>query len=125
VAERFGASPSETPFCPDRAALSSRLLAFDAVGSSAGSRSSARLWTSASRRTSSSRPQDRGSVFFAGRHDYNTPSELAERYYQALDAPRGKHFLWFEDAGHMLPYEVPGEDARALVERVLAETRGR
>jgi pimeloyl-ACP methyl ester carboxylesterase len=61
--------------------------------------------------------------FFAGRHDYNCPFEEAERYYRALDAPRGKHFIWFENAAHMIPYEVPGEYARALIDRVLAETR--
>jgi pimeloyl-ACP methyl ester carboxylesterase len=62
--------------------------------------------------------------FLCGRHDYNTPCELAERYYRALEAPRGKHFIWFEDAAHMLPYEVPDQYADALIDRVLKETRG-
>jgi pimeloyl-ACP methyl ester carboxylesterase len=61
--------------------------------------------------------------FFTGRHDYNTPFELAERYYRTLDAPRGKHLIWFENAAHMLPYEVPDEYADALIHRVLKETR--
>ena len=61
--------------------------------------------------------------FFSGRYDYNTPFELAERYYRALDAPRGKHFIWFENAAHMLPYEVPDAYADALIHRVLKETR--
>jgi len=63
--------------------------------------------------------------FFAGRHDYNCPSEEAERYYRALDAPRGKHFIWFESAAHMIPYEASDEYAAALIHRVLAATRGR
>lgn len=62
--------------------------------------------------------------FFCGRYDYNTPSTVAERYYRALEAPRGKHFIWFEDAAHMLPYEVPDQYADALINRVLKETRG-
>jgi pimeloyl-ACP methyl ester carboxylesterase len=61
--------------------------------------------------------------FFAGRHDYNCPSQEAERYYRVLDAPRGKHFIWFENAAHMIPYEAPDEYAEALVHRVLKETR--
>jgi len=63
--------------------------------------------------------------FFTGRYDYNSPFEEAERYYRALDAPRGKHFIWFENAAHMIPYEAPDEYADALIHRVLAETRGR
>jgi pimeloyl-ACP methyl ester carboxylesterase len=61
--------------------------------------------------------------FFTGRHDYNSPFEEAERYYRALDAPRGKHFIWFENAAHMIPYEASDEYAHALIHRVLKETR--
>ncbi len=61
---------------------------------------------------------------FSGRYDYNSPFEEAQRYYQALDAPQGKHFIWFENAAHMLPYEVPDEYADALINRVLKETSG-
>lgn len=32
-----------------------------------------------------------------GRHDYVTPSVLAEEYYKRVDAPQ-KHFIWFEDS---------------------------
>jgi pimeloyl-ACP methyl ester carboxylesterase len=53
--------------------------------------------------------------FFAGRSDFNTPSSLAERYYRGLIAPRGKHFIWFERAGHMIPYEDPEAFYRELV----------
>jgi pimeloyl-ACP methyl ester carboxylesterase len=61
--------------------------------------------------------------FFTGRYDYNSPFEEAERYYRALDASRGKHFIWFENAAHMIPYEAPDEYADALIHRVLKETR--
>jgi len=63
--------------------------------------------------------------FFVGRYDYNSPFEETERYYRALDAPRGKHLIWFENAAHMIPYEVPHEYADALIHRVLEETRGK
>jgi pimeloyl-ACP methyl ester carboxylesterase len=59
--------------------------------------------------------------FFAGIYDYNTPSELTERYYQQLDAPQGKQLVWFENSGHMIPYEEPEEYCDELL-RVLKET---
>jgi len=62
--------------------------------------------------------------FFAGRFDYNTPSELVERYFRELEAPAGKRLVWFEEAGHMIPYEAPTEFMRELV-RVRDETLGR
>lgn len=51
--------------------------------------------------------------FFAGRHDYNTPTSLIERYYQQLDAPSGKALVWFENSAHDLFYDEP--------DKVLAE----
>ena len=33
--------------------------------------------------------------FLEGRHDYNVPSVLAEKYFNALKAPK-KEFIWFE-----------------------------
>jgi pimeloyl-ACP methyl ester carboxylesterase len=59
--------------------------------------------------------------FFTGRYDYNTPFELTERYYQQLDAPRGKQLIWFENSGHMIPYEEPEKYCAELL-RVLQET---
>jgi pimeloyl-ACP methyl ester carboxylesterase len=61
--------------------------------------------------------------FFVGRHDYNTPFLLAERYYQQLDAPRGKQLIWFENSAHMIPYEEPEKYCAELL-RVLKETSG-
>jgi pimeloyl-ACP methyl ester carboxylesterase len=50
--------------------------------------------------------------FLEGRHDINTPSELAFAYFEKLRAPR-KEFIWFEQAAHDVPY--------AERERFLAE----
>ncbi len=60
--------------------------------------------------------------FFLGRYDYNTPFEITERYYQALDAPAGKQIVWFENSGHMIPYEEPEKYVDTLVNKVLKET---
>ena len=40
--------------------------------------------------------------FFLGRHDHTATASaaMAERYFQALDAPRGKRLIWFENSGH-------------------------
>jgi pimeloyl-ACP methyl ester carboxylesterase len=45
--------------------------------------------------------------FVQGRHDMNTPTALAKEYYEALIAPRGKHWIEFEDAAHLAMYEEP------------------
>ena len=61
-------------------------------------------------------------VYFAeGRYDYNTPWELVQEYYNALDAPRGKTLVWFEHSAHSPNLEEPEEFAR-LMERVVTET---
>jgi len=60
--------------------------------------------------------------FFLGRHDYNTPPELAVRYFEMLEAPAGKQIVWFENAGHMIPFEASREYSDALINKVLKET---
>ncbi|MCB0832832.1 MAG: alpha/beta hydrolase, partial [Bacteroidetes bacterium] len=60
--------------------------------------------------------------FIAGRHDYNTPSELVKKYFDQLDAPAGKHLIWFEDAAHMPEFEQPDQFHRVMVDSVLAQT---
>ena len=52
---------------------------------------------------------------FQGRHDYAAPATLAERYYQGLLAPRGKHLIWFEESAHMPHYEEPGKFREAML----------
>jgi pimeloyl-ACP methyl ester carboxylesterase len=49
--------------------------------------------------------------FFLGRHDHTATASaaMAARYYQALDAPRGKRLIWFEDSGHWPQLEEPAK----------------
>jgi pimeloyl-ACP methyl ester carboxylesterase len=58
--------------------------------------------------------------FFTGRHDYNTPFELAEEYFEVLEAPH-KEIVWFERSAHMACMEEPERFQDELI-RVLAET---
>jgi pimeloyl-ACP methyl ester carboxylesterase len=53
--------------------------------------------------------------FFEGRHDYNTPWELVQEYYDKLDAPKGKHLVWFDNSAHGLDYEEPEKFVEELV----------
>ena len=61
--------------------------------------------------------------FFAGRHDYVTPGELAEEYYNFLEAP-AKSFTWFENSAHMMVWDEPDKTAQELI-RIANETLGR
>jgi len=58
--------------------------------------------------------------FLQGRHDYNTPAVLVERYYRALEAPRGKRLVWFEDSAHRPHLEETEKFSRVLIEEVLS-----
>lgn len=57
--------------------------------------------------------------FLLGREDYVTPSELAVRYLDKLEAPR-KTLLWFEHSGHAPPFEEPGRFNDILTQQVRA-----
>jgi len=61
--------------------------------------------------------------FFAGRHDYNTPSELAARYLETIEAP-AKGFIWFECSGHSPPWEEPQTFRARLLEVLAAVSPG-
>jgi proline iminopeptidase len=50
-----------------------------------------------------------------GQHDCVAPSSIAEQFYQALQAPRGKQLIWFEDSAHMPQYEEPGKFREILL----------
>jgi pimeloyl-ACP methyl ester carboxylesterase len=54
----------------------------------------------------------------AGRHDRMAPPEVAERYFEALTAPR-KEWVWFEDSGHFPQWEQASTFDRLLIETVL------
>jgi CubicO group peptidase (beta-lactamase class C family) len=58
--------------------------------------------------------------FFAGRHDHQTPGELAEEYYNFLEAP-AKSFTWFENSGHTMIWDEPDKTAQELI-RIANET---
>ena len=57
-----------------------------------------------------------------GRYDYNTPFELAEKYFNQLQAPK-KEFIWFENSAHMLNTEESEKFNDFLINTVLKETR--
>ncbi|MBN2224669.1 MAG: alpha/beta hydrolase [Deltaproteobacteria bacterium] len=60
-------------------------------------------------------------VYFAvGRHDWNTPFEITEEYFNILKAPK-KELVWFENSGHSPCYEEP-DKFNLLIERVKTET---
>jgi pimeloyl-ACP methyl ester carboxylesterase len=54
--------------------------------------------------------------FFVGRHDYNSPWQLTEAYYQALNAPARKRLVWFENSAHDIFFDEP----RRLEQEVLS-----
>lgn len=55
--------------------------------------------------------------FFEGRHDrlVTVSAAMAERYFNALDAPRGKHLIWFDHSGHWPHLEQPHDYQRELL----------
>lgn len=58
-------------------------------------------------------------VFFVeGRHDWEAPSVLAERYFELLRAPR-KELVWFENSAHLPNFEERQKFDRFLLTRVL------
>lgn len=64
-------------------------------------------------------------VFLLGRHDHTTPSEIAERWLDRLDAP-SKQLVWFDHSAHLAMIEEPGRFFAALLTEVLpfAENSG-
>jgi pimeloyl-ACP methyl ester carboxylesterase len=57
--------------------------------------------------------------FLAGEYDYYAPSLIVQRYCQALNAPKGKTFIWFEHSAHAPPLEEPDKFYDVLVNQVL------
>ena len=43
----------------------------------------------------------------AGRHDYAVTATVARHYFDALVAPKGKQFVWFEHSSHYPNFEEP------------------
>jgi proline iminopeptidase len=58
----------------------------------------------------------RAPIFFLlGRHDWQVPATLAERYFEKIDAPQ-KRLVWFEQSAHNPPFEEPALFNRTLIE---------
>lgn len=53
--------------------------------------------------------------FFLGRHDFNTPSQLAAEYLGRLEAPQ-KSLVWFEQSAHFPFFEEPCRFHEELVQ---------
>lgn len=60
--------------------------------------------------------------FMAGRHDWNLPGIVAEKYLKTLNAPE-KEFIWFENSGHEPPEEEPEEFNNRVVQIVKEKSR--
>ncbi|TEB07804.1 Proline iminopeptidase [Pelotomaculum schinkii] len=59
--------------------------------------------------------------FFNGVKDYNTPLELVEKYYEVLDAPKGKYLVRFENSAHA-PFMQEAEKFNNELVRTKKET---
>ncbi len=58
--------------------------------------------------------------FLQGRYDYQCPGELAEAYYNTLEAPV-KSFTWFENSAHDVYYDEPDKFNQEMI-RIANET---
>jgi pimeloyl-ACP methyl ester carboxylesterase len=52
--------------------------------------------------------------FFQGRYDYHCPGELAQAYYNTLEAPV-KSFTWFENSAHDVFYDEPDKFSQEII----------
>ncbi len=60
--------------------------------------------------------------FFEGRYDEVVTTEVAQRYFDTLDAPRGKRLVWFEESGHWPHFEESEKYRAELIKVVLQQT---
>lgn len=60
--------------------------------------------------------------FLIGRHDTVLSPVVAERYFRALRAPRGKHFIWFKESNHW-PQSEEREKYQAVLRLILRQNR--
>ena len=61
--------------------------------------------------------------FLEGRHDYEAPAVLAERYFETLKAP-SKKLVWFESSAHFVNTEEAEAFNQFFVHQLLRETGG-
>lgn len=62
--------------------------------------------------------------FFLGRHDHVVTGSVAEKYFNTLEAPKGKQFFWFEHSAHWPQLEEPQKFQEIMIDRVLHENDG-
>ena len=59
---------------------------------------------------------------FEGRYDEVVTTDVAQKYFDALEAPNGKQIIWFENSGHWPHFEESHKYRDALVNSVLRST---
>lgn len=85
----------------------------------------ARLWEEIFYKTDLFRQAPRIDVpvfFFEGRYDEVVTTEVAQKYFDALEAPNGKQIIWFENSGHWPHFEESQKYRDALINSVLRST---
>ena len=60
--------------------------------------------------------------FLVGRYDWVVTADVAQRYFEALAAPRGKQLIWFEQSAHWPHFAQPEKYREVLVNTILKET---
>ena len=60
--------------------------------------------------------------FFLGRYDKVVTADVTQRYFDALDAPRGKQIVWFGESGHWPHFEEAQKFRETLINKILKET---
>lgn len=63
-------------------------------------------------------------IMLEGRHDWQTPSVLAETYLNSIEAPEKKLF-WLEESAHSPMVDEPDAFARILIDEILPYARGK
>jgi pimeloyl-ACP methyl ester carboxylesterase len=61
--------------------------------------------------------------FFQGSYDHLLSASVAERYFQSLEAPCGKRFVWFERSGHWPQLEQPKKYQEEIQSVLLAQKK--
>jgi len=59
--------------------------------------------------------------FLEGRLDRVATGEIAQQYFDVLEAPRGKQLVWFEHSGHWPQLDEPAKFQEVMVEQVLKQ----
>lgn len=59
--------------------------------------------------------------FLEGRSDRVATGEIAQRYFDVLEAPRGKQLIWFEHSGHWPQLDESEKFQKVMTNRVLVD----